>query len=278
MWNNHEFKAHKAVLAARSPVFSAMFEHEMEESRKNRVEISDLDQEVMQEMLAYIYTGKAPNLKKMANSLLSAADKYALDRLKVMCEEALCANLNIENVSDTLVLADLHSATQLKAMCIDFINNYAPEVMDTQGWNTLVSRHAHLVAEAFKALALAEITLLRKRRRLSSGGSSNSTSECGLVPFFLPPTWPCEVVGNRYGVDVGSYGWSFKGTRRFTYKLLQESCVEITIVQCVIEAAMELGYSSMKLEQVEVAVALIEGRDVFTILPTGFGKILASGV
>ena len=48
--------------------------------------------------------------------------QYALDRLKVMCEEALCANLNIENVSDTLVLADLHSATQLKAMCIDFVN------------------------------------------------------------------------------------------------------------------------------------------------------------
>ncbi|KAL5510507.1 hypothetical protein EMCRGX_G006065 [Ephydatia muelleri] len=103
------------------------------------------------------------------------SDVYVLDRLKVMCEEALCANLNIENVSDTLVLADLHSATQLKAMCIDFISNYAPEVMDTQGWSTLVSRHAHLVAEAFKALALAETTLLRKRRRLSSGGSSNST-------------------------------------------------------------------------------------------------------
>ena len=54
---------------------------------------------------------------------------------------------------------------------------------------------------------------------------------------------------------------------------------EITVVQCVIEAAMELGYSSMKPEQVEVAVALIEGRDVFAILPTGFGKsLLASGV
>ena len=81
------------LLAARSPVFSAMFEHEMEESRKrqspfvyaraapasfpsqNRVEISDLDQEVMQEMLTYTYTGKAPNLKKMADSLVSAADK-----------------------------------------------------------------------------------------------------------------------------------------------------------------------------------------------------------
>ena len=50
--------------------------------------------------------------------------------------------------------------------------------------------------------------------------------------------------------------------------------MEITVVQCVIEAAMELGYSSMKREQVEVAVALIEGRDVFAILPTGFGKSL----
>eukprot|EP00731_Ephydatia_muelleri_P015201 Em0008g921a len=47
--------------------------------------------------------------------------------------------------------------------------------------------------------------------------------------------------------------------------------MEITVV---IEAAMELGYSSMKPEQVEVAVALIEGRDVFAILPTGFGPII----
>ena len=45
-------------------------------------------------------------------------------------------------------------------------------------------------------------------------------------------------------------------------------------IRVVIEAAMELGYSSMKPEQVEVAVALIEGRDVFAILPTGFGKSL----
>ena len=45
-------------------------------------------------------------------------------------------------------------------------------------------------------------------------------------------------------------------------------------MQCVIEAAMELGYSSMKPEQAEVAVALIVGRDVFAILPTGFGKSL----
>ena len=41
-----------------------------------------------------------------------------------MCEEALCSNLTIENVCDILVLADLHSAEQLKTHAIDFINRY----------------------------------------------------------------------------------------------------------------------------------------------------------
>ena len=50
--------------------------------------------------------------------------------------------------------------------------------------------------------------------------------------------------------------------------------MERTILHRVIEAAMELGFSSMKPEQVEVAVAQVEGRDVFVILPTDFGKSL----
>lgn len=53
---------------------------------------------------------------------LSPPPQYALERLKVMCEEALCNSLSVENVADTLILADLHSAEQLKAQAIDFIN------------------------------------------------------------------------------------------------------------------------------------------------------------
>ena len=36
----------------------------------------------------------------------------------------------------------------------------------------------------------------------------------------------------------------------------------------------ELGYPEMKPEQLEVAATSIEGRDVFSVLPTGFGKSL----
>ncbi|XP_008546874.1 speckle-type POZ protein isoform X2 [Microplitis demolitor] len=153
----NEFRAHKAILAARSPVFSAMFEHEMEERKQNRVDITDVDYEVLKEMLRFIYTGKATNLEKMADDLLAAADKYALERLKVMCEEALSTNLAIENVAEIFILADLHSADQLKHQAIDFINTHATDVMDTQGFKTMVNTHPHLIAEAFRALATQQI-------------------------------------------------------------------------------------------------------------------------
>ena len=153
-----EFKCHKAILTARSPVLAAMFEHDMKERQHNRVEIDDMDPEVMADMLRFIYTGRAPNLDSMAADLLAAADKYALDRLKVMCEEALCNSLCIENVSEVLILADRHSAEQLKAQAIEYINNrHATDVMETPGWKQMVTSNPHLVAEAFKALATQQI-------------------------------------------------------------------------------------------------------------------------
>jgi len=153
-----EFRCHKAILVARSPVLAAMFEHDMKERQHNRVEIDDMDPDVMADMLRFIYMGKAPNLESMAADLLAAADKYALERLKVMCEEALCNNLSVENVSEVLILADRHSAEQLKAQAIEFINNrHATDVMETPGWKQMVSSNPHLVAEAFKALATQQI-------------------------------------------------------------------------------------------------------------------------
>ncbi|CAG2183720.1 unnamed protein product, partial [Oppiella nova] len=128
-----------------------MFEHEMEEKKQNKVEITDMDHEVLREMLRFIYTGKATNLEKMDADLLAAADKYDLERLKVMCEESLCSNLSVETAAEVLILADMHSANQLKAHAIEYINTHATDIMETQGWKTMINRQPHLIAEAFRA-------------------------------------------------------------------------------------------------------------------------------
>jgi len=59
---------------------------------------------------------------KVTNKISRLYLQYALEKLKVMCEEALCVNLSVETAAETLILADLHSADQLKAQTIDFIN------------------------------------------------------------------------------------------------------------------------------------------------------------
>ncbi|CAH8588800.1 unnamed protein product [Schistosoma curassoni] len=116
-----QFEAHKAILAARSPVFAAMFGHGMEESRANRVEITDMEPDTVAEVLRYIYTGQVVGMNRLAHELLAAADKYQLERLKTMCEEALVESLSVENACDIFGLADMHNAEQLKAHTLEFI-------------------------------------------------------------------------------------------------------------------------------------------------------------
>ena len=42
-------------------------------------------------------------------------------------------------------------------------------------------------------------------------------------------------------------------------------------------AASELGYPQLKPEQADVIEAFVNGRDVFAVLPTGYGKSLCYG-
>ena len=47
-------------------------------------------------------------------------------QLVCLCEEALCNELSVENAAETLILADMHNAQQLKNITIDYINRCVP--------------------------------------------------------------------------------------------------------------------------------------------------------
>lgn len=119
----HEIKAHKLMLASQSPVFRAMFDSAMQESLTNRVVITDLDYEVVQEMIHFIYTGESPKLQTMADRLMGAAVKYDLGKLRTICEQTLCADLSVDNAIKLMTIAELYEAEQLKAQASLFITN-----------------------------------------------------------------------------------------------------------------------------------------------------------
>ena len=142
--NGCEYKAHRNILAVRSPVFAAMFKHDMKEKLKGIVEISDFDKDVIKEMLRFIYTGKVLNLDKMADGLLVAAKKYNLDRLKAMCEQAIYTRLSIQNALETLI-----TAVQLKNRTIGFIRQHGAAIIKTAAFKTMLKTHPDLISEAF---------------------------------------------------------------------------------------------------------------------------------
>ncbi|XP_065205315.1 speckle-type POZ protein B-like isoform X25 [Planococcus citri] len=151
--NGKEYPAHKTVLAARSPVFCAMFSHSTKENELNRVDIKDINEAVVEGMLKYIYTGKCEVPDELAEGLLAAADKYDLRRLKIICAKRLFNGLSAENAANVLILADMHHLEDLKREVINFIVANFAQVLNTEGWNNMLVSNPHLVNEVCEAVA-----------------------------------------------------------------------------------------------------------------------------
>ena len=129
-----EFKVHKAVLASQSPVFRRMLESDMKEQRTNVIEITDVNPQVMSDLLAYLYTGDAPSMDALANKLLVVANKYARSQLFEICENKLKTEINDTNFIDLLIFADLHNAANLKRTCLIFICCNIPSIYNSSRW------------------------------------------------------------------------------------------------------------------------------------------------
>lgn len=161
--SGREFPCHTTVLAARSDVFRAMFVHDTAEVRLARVDIEDLDSEVVAAMLDYIYKGTVDMPAGKETGLLVAADKYNLSGLKSLCETTLCSSLNINTALSLLTLADRHSANLLKKTAMKFVTENSGEIVRQDGWRELLQPHPALVTEMFSVLATSPPA---KRRRI----------------------------------------------------------------------------------------------------------------
>lgn len=116
-------KAHKSILAARSPMFHAMLTTDMQESKNGSTEVPDFDSTTMKELLRFIYCNKVEGLKEKASKLAFAAEKYQIEELKQMCVESLAHSLTLQNVVEFIVIANsLSNATKLYNKCLDMIN------------------------------------------------------------------------------------------------------------------------------------------------------------
>ncbi|KAK4558500.1 hypothetical protein RGQ29_008006 [Quercus rubra] len=161
------FAAHKLVLATRSPVFRAQLFGPMRDQNTQCIKVEDMEAPVFKALLHFMYWDSLPDMQEltglnttwastlMAQHLLAAADRYGLERLRVLCEANLCEGVAINTVATTLALAEQHHCFQLKAVCLKFVA--LPEnlraVMQTDGFEYLKQSCPTVLTELLEYVA-----------------------------------------------------------------------------------------------------------------------------
>ncbi|CAM0876155.1 unnamed protein product [Alopecurus aequalis] len=164
------FSAHRSVLAARSPVFRAQFFGSMKEGTTTEaISIDDVEAEVFDALLTFMYTDALPDMDQqeesaMAQHLLVAADKYGLDRLKLICEDKLCRRIDTSSVAAILALAEQHRCYQLKAACLLFLSSPTnlDEAVESEGFEFLTKSCPGVMKDFLKSQVVP--SLLGKRK------------------------------------------------------------------------------------------------------------------
>ncbi len=135
--------AHKAVLAARSDMFAAMFRHEETlESQTDLVTINDVDEDCFEEFIRYLYLNQLSSTDLSADvleDLLVAADKYLISSLKTKCEYRLGKLVNGTNFGYLGALATQYNAISLRKCVVQYVKANCKKITEnTKGqWKFL---------------------------------------------------------------------------------------------------------------------------------------------
>lgn len=113
-----KFPAHRAVLAAVSRVFKAMFTNDMKEKNQCEIHLTSLDPKAWRMAMQYIYHAQLDiDSVDSALSLLTSARMYQLDKLQVFVEEFLCSSVKLINCFVLLAEAERYHLSSLEKAC-----------------------------------------------------------------------------------------------------------------------------------------------------------------
>ncbi|EMS58853.1 BTB/POZ and MATH domain-containing protein 1 [Triticum urartu] len=154
------FRAHWAVLAARSLVFRVEIFGSLAEATMQCITLHEIEPSTLKAILRFMYTDRlsvdfdpesfsfSPTAQQLRH-ILAAADRYDIGRLKLMCAQKLWDMVSVETVTTTLGYADMYGCPELKNRCLDFCmagKNFT-RIVVTEGYLWLMQRFPSVIDE-----------------------------------------------------------------------------------------------------------------------------------
>lgn len=133
------FKCHRLILSARSPVFKAMLEHNTKEKRSGIIEIKDIKPDIMKIFLDLLYTGKVDKITtETVKKLYMVADKYQVANLWESCRFGLMAAVNKNNCMQFVRFGIESGFAEIAEKARSFLKRNISEVLETEEYADLM--------------------------------------------------------------------------------------------------------------------------------------------
>ncbi len=96
------FVFNKDVLTARSSKFCPIIYDLLKQKKELKIVLKDIEEEVFEDLITFIYTGIAPNKKKFAEKLLTASLNYYIKELRHLYKYFAFKELSHEKLNEVL--------------------------------------------------------------------------------------------------------------------------------------------------------------------------------
>ncbi|KAL2743017.1 speckle-type POZ protein B-like [Vespula maculifrons] len=147
---NKPFLVHTPILSY-YPYFKSLIIKAKNEN-SNRIDINDVNPDLFNHMLCYIYTGDESSVDSYARELLPVANKFGITNLEENCIKLLQTKMNVDNVIDTLIVANEINSDHLIADATRFIVNFASDIKKTENYEKLKRFYPELMIELLNFL------------------------------------------------------------------------------------------------------------------------------
>ena len=129
--------SHRAVLAACSPYFYAMFTNDLMESRHKVVTMKDVDAGVVQQLVEFAYTGKVDVNVENVQSILATASLVQFHEVRQLCCQFLETQLDPSNCLGIRKFTEAHGCMNFLEVVDNFVLENFREVMKSEEYALL---------------------------------------------------------------------------------------------------------------------------------------------
>ena len=177
------FNCHKTVLVASSAYFEAMFSSGMREAVSGEITFHDMDPDMMEHILEYIYTKKDFVSNENVISVLEVSLFLQIKPLAEKCEKVVLNQLTVENCLELWKFARIHNnETKEKGAFQMVLNNFAEVVKSDKSLTLTTDEMIQIVKDDNLNVSSEEIVINSVLRWAEKSKDMETRLDC-VLPY-----------------------------------------------------------------------------------------------